>query len=81
MYIDVSRKIVYNNYIKISILLGRPYGKKNMDRLSWCKDELERFQMGIANNPKYMKEYALSVIIGQMLEYLHRKEEKEKTEE
>lgn len=49
-----------------------------MDRLSWCKDKLETLQAEIANDPEYTKEYALSAIIGQMLDYLHYKEEKEK---
>ena len=52
-----------------------------MDRLSWCKDQIEKFQAEIANDPEYTKEYALSAIIGQMLDYLHYKEEKERKEE
>lgn len=49
-----------------------------MDRLSWCKDELEKLQAEIANDPEYTKVYALSAIINQMLEYLYREREANK---
>ena len=48
-----------------------------MDRLTWCKEKIEDLQAGIANDPKYVKIYALSAIINQMLEWMHRQEYKE----
>ena len=52
-----------------------------MDRLSWCKNELEKLQAEIANDPEYTKEYALSAIMNQIVEYLYRKEQLEKKKE
>jgi hypothetical protein len=52
-----------------------------MDRLTWCKENLENLQLEIANDPKYVKLYALSAIVNQMLEWMHRKEDLENINE
>lgn len=52
---------------------------RTMDRLTWCKENLENLQLEIANDPKQTKLYALSAIVNQMLEYMHRQEDKENT--
>ena len=52
-----------------------------MERLTWCKENLENLQLEIANDPKYVKLYALSAIVNQMLEWMHRKEDLENINE
>ena len=51
-----------------------------MDRLTWCKEKIENLQLEIANDPKYLKIYAMSAVINQMLEYMHRQDEEVKDE-
>ena len=51
-----------------------------MDRLTWCKEKIENLQLEIANDPKYLKIYAMSAVINQMLEYMHRQDEEVKEE-
>ncbi len=53
---------------------------RNMDRLTWCKEHIENLQLEIANDPKYLKIYAMSAVINQMLEYMHRQDEDVKDE-
>ena len=48
-----------------------------MDRLTWCKENLENLQLEIANDPKQVKLYALTAIVNQMLEWMHRQKDKE----
>ncbi len=52
-----------------------------MDRLTWCKENLENLQLEIANDPKQVKLYALSAIVNQMLEWMHRQEDLENINE
>lgn len=53
---------------------------RKMDRLTWCKEQIENLQLEIANDPKYLKIYAMSAVINQMIEWMHRQDEKVKNE-